>query len=110
MKETKGFLSIEEIKRMGIEVFYLYKNDDNLLEILKEIPEEIEDLEDLEIIMATEDAQDIADYLKDYYHYTDLEVEKYLSDYDIILWRYETEVFWYYTVKGILWYYTVGKA
>jgi len=37
-------------------VLYLYKNDDNILEILREIPEEIEDLEDLEIIMATEDA------------------------------------------------------
>lgn len=94
-------------------MFYLYKRDDGLLDILKELPEEIEDsedLENLEIIMATEDAQDIADYLKDYYHYTDLEVEKYLSDYDIILWRYETEVLWYYTMKGILWYYTVGKA
>ena len=94
-------------------MFYLYKRDDGLLDILKELPEEIEDsedLENLEIIMATENAQDIADYLKDYYHYTDLEVEKYLSDYDIILWRYETEVLWYYTMKGILWYYTVGKA
>ena len=85
MKETKGFLSIEKIKRMDVETFYLYKNDDNLLEILKEIPEEIEDLEDLEIIMATKDAQDIAVYLKDYYKYTDLEVAEFLSDYDIIL-------------------------
>lgn len=88
MKEIKGFLSIEMIKRGGVEVFYLYKRDDGLLDILNELPEEIEDsedLEDLEIIMATEDAQDIADYLKDYYEYTDLEVEKYLSDYDIIL-------------------------
>ena len=56
-----------------------------MLEILREIPEEIEDLEDLEIIMATKDAQDIAAYLKDYYEYTDSEVAEYLSDYDIIL-------------------------
>lgn len=85
MKKTKGFLSIEMIKKGGVEVFYLYKRDDGLLDILKEFPEEIEDLEDLEIIMATKDAQNIADYLKDYYHYTDLEVAEFLSDYDIIL-------------------------
>lgn len=85
MKKTKGFLFIEIIKRGGVEVFYLYKRDDGILEILKEIPEEIEDLENLEIIMATEDAQDIAVYLKDYYDYTDLEVVEYLSDYDIIM-------------------------
>lgn len=85
MKDMKDFLLIEKNKRMGVETFYLYKNDDNMLEILRELPEETEDLEDLEIIMATENAQDIAVYLKDYYNYTDLEVEKYLSYYDIIL-------------------------
>lgn len=85
MRDIDKLLSIEIIKRMGVEVFYLYKRDDGILEILKDIPEEIEDLEDLDIIMATKNAEDIAAYLKDYYNYTDLEVIKYLSDYDIIL-------------------------
>lgn len=85
MRDMKRFLSIEIIKRMGVEMLYLYKRDDGILEILKNIPEDLEDLEDLDIIMATKNAEDIAVYLKDYYDYTDLEVTKYLSDYDIIL-------------------------
>lgn len=96
MKSTKDFLSIDKIGRRGVEMFYLYKKDDDTLEISNETlcepiedPEETEDMESIEIIVATKDAQDIAAYLKDYYDYTDEEVIEYLSSFDIILWRYK---------------------
>lgn len=92
MRDKREFWLIDMVERRGVEMFYLYKKDDATPEILSKDfdrlireAEEMEDLEDLEIIMAAENADEIVAYLKSYYNYTDDEVIKYLSDFDIIL-------------------------
>lgn len=65
-------------------MIYMYKRDDNTPLITNDLMGEIdEDGDTLELVMSTEDVIDVRDYLRSYYHYSDLEVLEYMNISDI---------------------------